>query len=379
MRPVDPWIAAAAQEIAGRAERELEALVGVSSPSGDVAGAEEVLAIVAALLPATAAVRRLPCSSPGHAPDMVADLDGTGTGRLLLLGHVDTVVAHDAHRPMERSGERLTGSGTVDMKGGDVLALGVLRALAAAPQRFARVSLLLVCDEEWRTAPFAHTETFAGYDCCLCFEAGQTDEQGNDEVVVRRKAAGTMVVEGHGRSAHSGSQPDRGANALLALAEAARVVAAQHDPAGPEHLTAVPTVLTSGDAFNVVPAAGRLTSDLRADSERAFDAVLAAIPGRVGEARLEASMLRVWPGMDAREAAAPVLAAAARALGRPVLAGARGGASDASHLARAIPVTIDGLGPRGGDAHHPDEYVLAGSLRPRAEVALATALAALGR
>ena len=46
---MEPWIEAAAEEIAGRAERELEALVGVSSPSGDVKGAEEVLAIVSAL------------------------------------------------------------------------------------------------------------------------------------------------------------------------------------------------------------------------------------------------------------------------------------------------------------------------------------------
>ncbi|MCW2966715.1 MAG: family metallopeptidase, partial [Solirubrobacteraceae bacterium] len=57
----------------------------------------------------------------------------------------------------------------------------------------------------------------------------------------------------------------------------------------------------------------------------------------------------------------------------------RGGASDASHLAATIPVTIDGLGPRGGDAHHPDEFVLRSSLRPRAEVALAIAATALRR
>lgn len=376
---MDDWIARAAEEIAGRAERELEALVGVSSPSGDVRGAEEVLAIVRALLPDEARVERLECSSPGHAPDLLASVRGTGSGRVLLLGHVDTVVGHAGHRPLEAAGDRLTGSGTVDMKGGDVLALGVLRAFARAPERFGELALLLVCDEEWRTAPFAHTERFAEFDACLCFEAGQSGPDGEDEVVVRRKAAGTLVVEAHGRSAHSGSAPDKGANALLALAEAARVVASHHDPAGPQRLTAVPTVLNSGEAFNVVPAAGRLTSDLRADSEQPFDAVLEAIPGAVGGVRLEASMLRVWPGMDAREAAAPILEAAGRALGRPVLGGARGGASDASHLATRIAVTIDGLGPRGGDAHHPDEYVLRASLRPRAEVALAIAAAAFDR
>jgi glutamate carboxypeptidase len=38
---------------------------------------------------------------------------------------------------------------------------------------------------------------------------------------------------------------------------------------------------------------------------------------------------------------------------------------------------VDGLGPRGGGAHAPHEYVLAGTLRSRAEVALALADAAL--
>jgi glutamate carboxypeptidase len=55
----------------------------------------------------------------------------------------------------------------------------------------------------------------------------------------------------------------------------------------------------------------------------------------------------------------------------------RGGASDASHFAASIPITIDGLGPRGGAAHNPEEYVIPESLRTRAEVALAIADALL--
>ena len=62
-------------------------------------------------------------------------------------------------------------------------------------------------------------------------------------MVVRRKAAGTVHVTAHGRAAHLGSAPDRGRNALLALAAAAQAVAACHDPHGPQHLTAVPTVV----------------------------------------------------------------------------------------------------------------------------------------
>ena len=62
--PMDQTIVAGANEMAARAERELEALVGVSTPSGDIAGAEEAIAICAALLPVEASVRRPECSTP---------------------------------------------------------------------------------------------------------------------------------------------------------------------------------------------------------------------------------------------------------------------------------------------------------------------------
>jgi glutamate carboxypeptidase len=99
--------------------------------------------------------------------------------------------------------------------------------------------------------------------------------------------------------------------------------------------------------------------------------VAAAIPGEVGGARLEAGFVRRWPGMDSRDATAGLLERASGALGRPILAMERGGASDASHVAAHVPLTIDGLGPRGGGAHAPEEFVLARTLRERAEVTLA--------
>ena len=182
----------------------------------------------------------------------------------------------------------------------------------------------------------------------------------------------------HGVAAHSGSAPESGRNALLALAEVARTVAALGDPRGPERLTAVPTVLRAGDAFNVVPAHGELVCDLRADRLEAFAPVLEAIPQGVDGVELEAEIVRRWPGMDTREQVTQrLLAPAESLLGRSLLASERGGASDASHLAQHVPLTADGLGPRGGKAHHPDEFVLREALHSRAEVALAVTAAAV--
>jgi glutamate carboxypeptidase len=374
------WIEAEAGRIAAAAPDQLARLVDVSTPSGDLAGAEAAIAHVLRMLPDGATVERVPCSTAGHADDLIARVTGAGERRIVLVGHLDTVVPHIDHRPLHREDGRLVGSGTIDMKGGDVVALGVLHALATSPDAppFAEATLLLVNDEEWRMVPFAHLERFAGFDACLCFEGGQLGPDGEEAVVVKRKAAGTLRVRAHGREAHSGSAPDKGVSALLALARAAEAIASHHDPKGPDALTSVPTIIRSGESFNVVPARGEVIADLRAHDDAAFQRVIDAMPPEVGGARLEPELLRRWPGMDAREAAAPTLARARELLGAPLHAGARGGASDASHLATVIPVSIDGLGPRGGGAHAPHEFVLEDSLAKRARVALAVAAAALG-
>ena len=126
-----------------------------------------------------------------------------------------------------------------------------------------------------------------------------------------------------------------------------------------------------------MPGAGELLCDLRADDVNTFDDVLAGLPLHVDGVRLESALLRRWPSMDSRAQTAALLAAAARRLGRPIIGVSRGGASDASYMAPHIPITIDGLGPCGGGAHTADEYVVAASLRSRAEVALAIAAAVL--
>ena len=201
-------------------------------------------------------------------------------------------------------------------------------------------------------------------DACLCFEAGERGPGGEEGLIARRKAAGTLRVRARGVAAHSGSAPEAGATRCWRSARrragspssATRAARAAHRCADRAAL---------GDAFNVVPAHGELITDLRADRLDALEAVLAAVPPAVDGVELEAEIVRRWPGMDTRELVIAAEPGAAQALGRPVAATERGGASDASHMAAHIPLTVDGLGPRGGKAHHPDEFVLAESLRVR--------------
>ena len=372
------WIAAATDAITEHAQRDVTALVDVSSPSGDEAGAESALAVAAALLPDGVRLERLPCSSPDHAQDLLAHLEGTGEGRLLLLGHVDTVIPHSEFKPLREEGDRLYGPGTIDMKAGVALSIGVLRALAQSRDLFAEVALLLVVDEEWRTVPFIHAERFGEFDACLCFEGGELTADGDEAVVVDRKAAGTLHIDARGRAAHSGSEPDQGLNALLALAAVAPKIAAHHAPDGPDRLTVVPTIMRSGEAFNIVPAEGELSFDVRSASLESIEALIDEVPAEIDGVELDAKLTRRWPAMAMAERAAPHLQRASELLGRPIIGKERGGASDASHLAAGAPLlAIDGLGPLGAGSHAPDEHILTASLRSRAEVALALTAAIL--
>ncbi len=352
-------------------------LVSISSPSGDCEAAERCVAATTAMLPGEATVERLPCSSAAHAPDLLARLRGSGRARILLVGHLDTVVAHERHRPAVVDGDLLRGSGTIDMKGGDALALGVLGALGDCTSSFAEVALLLVNDEEFRTAPFVHGPRFADFDACLCFEGGERLADGTEAVVVKRKAAAAIRVEASGVAAHSGANPDAGRSALLALAEVAQRLSALHDPAGTEALSVVPTILRAGEAINAVPSSGELLVDMRADQVESFPPVISSVPQELDGVGLHTERLRLWPGMDSRERSAEPLARAAALLGRPIVGTARGGASDASNIAPHVPLAIDGLGPLGGFAHSPDEHLQLSSLVPRAELALAVLVALL--
>ncbi|MFN2517379.1 MAG: M20/M25/M40 family metallo-hydrolase, partial [Pyrinomonadaceae bacterium] len=62
----------------------------------------------------------------GH---LLAETKGTRGKRLLLLGHIDTVLSGEKFR---REGSKAFGTGTVDMKAGDVILLYALKALHQA-------------------------------------------------------------------------------------------------------------------------------------------------------------------------------------------------------------------------------------------------------
>jgi glutamate carboxypeptidase len=195
---------------------------------------------------------------------------------------------------------------------------------------------------------------------------------------VARKGCGTFRILFRGRAAHAGLEPEKGRSAL---AEMARFVLFLETAASPGAGTTLgATVARAGSAANVVPEEADLVVDARAWSEAEASRVSAALrayrPADPGVAMsVEGGFDR--PPLEPTRASEALFDAArgiAADLGFELGAARVGGASDGNFTAAAGIPTLDGLGPRGGGAHAPDEHVLVADLATRA--ALVAALVA---
>jgi glutamate carboxypeptidase len=174
-----------------------------------------------------------------------------------------------------------------------------------------------------------------------------------------------------GKAAHAGIEPEKGASAVLELAQQIQAMHALHDP---ERGTLVNIgVVRGGSRLNVVPDRAVADIAIRVSTADDADRVDRAM-GALGPS-LKGTEVRVVPGrrrppMEPTPASLQLLAHArtiATSAGIADLAhGSTGGGSDANLIsAQGVP-TLDGLGPEGGGAHADDEHVLLTSMPARA-------------
>jgi glutamate carboxypeptidase len=339
--------------------------VAHDSPSGATAELDALATGIAGTLAGYGLATELIPSPAGL--HIHAVLEGPGTARVALLCHHDTVfpLGTAARRPLRREGDRLLGPGTADMKAGIAVAAYAARRLAEGERPFARLELVSVPDEEIRSQPIATQARLAGFDAVLCLECGRP----GGAVVAARKGGRWLDVVARGRSAHAGSEPEHGRNAVLALARELPRIAALDGAR--EGLTLHVTRIHGGDVLNSIPGEARATIDMRgwheADLDWAEAELLRCNPHRGVTFSADEERLVTPPLERTAEVAALAGQAAAigAALGSPVPATSTGGVSDGCWTAGAGVPTLDGLGPVGALDHSPDEYVEIGSIPSR--------------
>lgn len=363
---------------------DLPALVSLDSYSFDRDDVNRVVDWLESRLRALRfSVERYPQEKAGD--DLLAVRRGSGAGRVLLLGHSDTVFPRGtaAARPMTAQGDKILGPGACDMKGGLLAGLYAVEALDAVGfDGYERVAFLVVSDEEIddrHSIPLIR-RACRDADAVLTLEAARA----NGDIVTARKGIRSFQAEAHGRAAHAGVEPEKGCNAILALAHQVVALEALNDRAN--GITLNVGYIEGGRLRNVVPDYARINFEVRAFTREDLDRVTASILSLferepVPGVRFTVSHQESSPPMPRTAAVARLEALAGEIAGRlgfTVRGAGTGGAGDAAFAAdEGVPV-LDGLGPVGGADHSPDEYILRSSIVPRTAL-LAMLIAAVGQ
>jgi glutamate carboxypeptidase len=314
----------------------------------------------------------------GRAGHLVAEHRGTAGKRLLLIGHLDTVLEGE---PFRRDGDRAYGSGTSDMKGGDVIIVEALRALHQAGALANRqVIVVLTGDEEDTGKPYevsraALVEAARRSDVALAFEGYEPGT-----AVTGRRGFSSWRLDVTGSQGHSSTifGEERGSGAIF---EAARVLSAFHEELREPYLTYNPSVIVGGTVVkydhgtftgaatgktNVVPRAVVVEGDLRFLSreqllrarEKMQAIVAKNLPGTTASIAFTDGMPSMSP-TAANQALMSLIDQCSRDLGAGPLVPhdpSQRGAGDISFVSEIVP-GLDGLGGLGRNDHAPGEYV----------------------
>jgi glutamate carboxypeptidase len=302
-------------------------------------------------------------------------------GRILLLGHMDTVYDKGSleRMPFRIAQGRAWGPATFDMKGGLVLTLFAIDALKRAGVTTRKeIACLWTSDEEIgseSSRKFIEREAKLS-DAVLVLEpAGEP----HGALKTSRKGVGEIEVRVTGRAAHSGLKPEEGINAVHELALQIAHIAKLNQPK--RGVGVHVNMANGGTRTNVIAAEAHALVDVRitrvADIhplEQKFRALKPILPG---------AKLKIFGGIDRPPMEHKMSAALyqhaqhlAADLGIKLEETASGGGSD-GNLTAAIGIpTLDGLGAIGSGAHSLRENVIVRELAPRAAL-IASLLASL--
>lgn len=389
LSPAERRMVAAIDAEQARTLNMLERWVNQNSGSHNLAGVEAVGRMVRAELePLGFQVRWIPLPETGRAGHLVAVHKGKpGRKRLLLIGHLDTVFEQDSpFQRWTRDGDRATGPGVSDDKGGDAVMVAALRAMqAAGTLRGANIEIVLTGDEEDSGSPIvvARRDLVAAgkrADAALDFE-GLAQDNGKDMGSIARRGAVDWTLRISGRSAHSSGvfSPTAGYGANYELA---RILDNFRRQLPEDKLTYNVGLIAGGTTAmldrdevraqvtgktNIIAAEAVARGDLRAISPDQLDRAMAkmraivadALPGAKAEIWFDGSGYPPMPPTAGNAALLAALNGVNRDLGlaeMPPLDPIKRGAGDISFVASDVDGLV-GLGPSSSGDHTPRETV----------------------
>jgi glutamate carboxypeptidase len=320
----------------------------------------------------------------GDAVHALVTKPGSNEKPVLLMGHRDTVFPKGevARRPFTVEGGRAYGPGVADMKAGlviNVFVAAAFRKFGGAP---CPIKLLLTADEEIASPSSRPVIEREGRAARAVYNSEPGRPTGN--VVTSRKGGLFMRFEISGKAAHSGGNFAEGISAIGELAHKIVQIHALTDLA--KGITLNVGLVAGGQSVNTTAPHAEGQIDMRyidpadrATTLAAIEAIIATptVPGTTAKLHVSGEFLPLVQS-ETSKLLFDGYRAAAKDAGLPNVEGEfAGGCADSGFTASVGTSTICGVGPVGGNAHTPEEYLVLDSIVPRAQ-ALALAILRAG-
>jgi len=298
---------------------------------------------------------------------------GNAGGNIVLMGHRDTVFPDGevSRRPFTIRDGVAYGPGVADMKAGLVMNCFVLAAFAKFGGSPAPLVGLFTGDEEIGSPEGRAVIEAEARRARVVFNSEPGRVSGN--VVTGRKGGVFMVFRVTGKAAHSGGAFTEG---ISAIEELARKVQALHALTDLERgITVNIGLISGGQSVNTVAPWAEGQIDLRyidpADREDIMAQISAIIersyvPGTRTELEVRGEFLPMVQSPTAKRLFELYVQSAAET-GFATQGEFAGGCADSGFTAGVGTPTICAVGPVGGRAHTPDEFLRIDSLVPRAQ------------
>ena len=371
--PKDAKVWAAAEAARPGQLKLLEQVVNIDSGTGDVEGGRKIAAILSERLKALGfAIESVKAEADGLPDNTVATLNGTGKGRILLIGHIDTVFEPGtvAKRPFHMDAEKAYGPGVSDEKGGVIEGVTALQLLHDMGFKDFKQIVFLIETSEERGSLGTHKlidRLLKEADVELNLEPGDLP----DVLTVWRKGGRTFHIDVQGRAAHAGIAPQEGRNAITELMH--QLQADDVFPKSGDGLTANVTVIEGGTRGNIIPDHASAQINLRVRDKADYGRVQAVLEKNAKTTVVPDTKVTVVgetsygplannPGTEALADRAEAIYAG---LGLKIGRGGNGGSSESAIAFESGLPALDGLGPAAGGFHSPSEYLVLSTVTPR--------------
>ena len=377
----DAALFAAAQSAQPAVVESLKDMVAIESGSSDEPGLARMADYAEQRLKALGARVERIRGSVGPGVMVKGSWSGTGTRKLMLMAHMDTVYPHGtlAVETYRQDGNKLYGPGIADDKGGIAVILHSIAILNAAGWKdYAQLTVLFNADEEIGSGGSGETIAMLADQHDFVFSCEPTPAKAvakNEGLLLGAAGTATATLDVKGRSSHAGAAPDLGRNALIELAyqmQQTRDVARSIPGAQLNW-----TLAQAGVVLNQIPEKATARGDVRITVPGAAEKLQAALVEKIAAGKLvpdTETTLKLDIGRPpflanerARALSKKAQAIYAELDGRTLdLFPMTGGATDAGFAGRSDKAAvIESFGLAGFGYHARNEYIELDSIVPR--------------